>query len=449
MEHSLAAEIASRVSERGGRAYYVGGFVRDAVLGIENKDIDIEVHGIEPADLFSLLSELGEPLSYGSSFGIYSVKGSGIDVALPRTERATGRGHRDFEVFCDPYLGPEKAARRRDFTMNALMKDVLSGEILDFFGGMEDIRRGIIRHVDDDSFAEDPLRVLRAAQFAARFGFKMAPETVSLCSRMDLTALSRERVEGEMRKALEKAEKPSVFFEFLRETGQLGFWFPELKALIGVEQDPRFHPEGDVWVHSMEVLDRAASFRAEAKKPYFFMLAALTHDLGKADTTERPEKDGRLHAYGHEAEGVPIAERFLSRLTSDRELTAYVLNMIPLHMKPNLAAYAKPPLKKTNHMFDESVCPEDLIALALADRPVFSGSVPFSGDREFLEERLAEYRKIMNRPHVEGRDLIAAGLAPGEYFGELLGFAHKLRLAGIDKESALKQTLAMARKMNV
>ncbi|MBQ1907091.1 MAG: tRNA nucleotidyltransferase, partial [Firmicutes bacterium] len=254
MEHSLAAEIASRVSERGGRAYYVGGFVRDAVLGIENKDIDIEVHGIEPADLFSLLSELGEPLSYGSSFGIYSVKGSGIDVALPRTERATGRGHRDFEVFCDPYLGPEKAARRRDFTMNALMKDVLSGEILDFFGGMEDIRRGIIRHVDDRSFAEDPLRVLRAAQFAARFGFKVAPETVRLCSRMDLTALSRERVEGEMRKALEKAEKPSVFFEFLRETGQLGFWFPELEALIGVEQDPRFHPEGDVWVHSMEVL---------------------------------------------------------------------------------------------------------------------------------------------------------------------------------------------------
>ena len=242
--------IAEKAAEEGGRVYYVGGFVRDRLLGRESKDVDIEVHGIDPKTLLSILESVGEPLSFGSSFGIYSLKGEHIDIAMPRSEKAVGRGHRDFEVEVDPFIGTEKAASRRDFTINAMMEDVLTGEIVDYFGGREDLKKGVIRHVSGESFAEDPLRVLRCAQFASRFGFSVAPETEELCSKIDISALSRERVEEEMKKALLQGEKPSVFFEFLKRTGQLSFWFPELESCIGVEQDPVFHPEEPAYQHA-------------------------------------------------------------------------------------------------------------------------------------------------------------------------------------------------------
>ncbi len=438
--------IAEKVRDAGGRTFFVGGFVRDKYLGIENKDVDIEVHGVEPGALLGILDSVGEPLSFGSSFGIYSLKGCHIDIAMPRRERATGSGHRDFEVSVDPFIGPETAASRRDFTMNALMEDVLTGELLDFFGGIDDMKRGVIRHVRAESFVEDPLRVLRGAQFAARFGFSVAPGTVELCRGIDLSALSRERVEEELKKALLKGKRPSVFFEVLRGMDRLDVWFPELKSLIGLEQDPVYHPEGDVWTHTMEVLDRAAGFRQEAGNAYAFMLLALTHDLGKIVTTE--EVNGRIHAYGHETEGMPLVEAFLRRITGESEVIEYVLNMVPLHMKPNMVAYSRSALKVTNRMFDEAAVPKDLIYFSMADRPVFSGSEAFSGDSGFLLERLAQYEETMRRPFVQGRDLIEAGLAPGPYFSGLLEFAHKLRLAGVDKEDALKQTLAMARGMS-
>ncbi len=438
-------KIAELVSADGGRAYYVGGFVRDKILGIENKDVDIEVYGIMPERLLEILKEVGEPLSFGSSFGIYSLKGTHIDIAMPRKEHATGRGHRDFEVCVDPFSDTKSAARRRDFTMNALMEDVLTGEIVDHFGGRQDIQDRVIRHVDDKSFAEDPLRVLRGAQFASRFGFTVAPETVELCKGIDLSALSRERVEEELKKALLKGKKPSVFFEVLREMEQLDIWFPELKSCIEVQQDPKFHPEGNVWNHSMEVLDRAAAYRDRVSDPYSFMLLAITHDLGKISTTE--VIDGRIHAYGHETEGLPIAEKFLRRITGETAVIDYVLNMLPLHMKPNMVAYSKSAVKVTNRMFDEAVSPKDLIYFSMCDKPVLSGDDPFEGDSGFLFERLKVYEETMAKPYVKGQDLIDAGLEPGPYFSEVLEYAHKLRLAGIDKENALKQTLSYARKM--
>ena len=442
---SIAAEIAERVADAGGRAYCVGGFVRDKMLGRESRDVDIEVHGISPEELREILAGLGTPLSYGRSFGIYSLAGSGIDVAMPRRERKTGTKHTDFEVDVDPFIGTREAARRRDFTINALMEDILTGEIIDHFGGLEDLRTGVIRHVDDESFAEDPLRVLRAAMFAARFGFTIAPETEELCRGMDISDLSRERVEGELKKALLESERPSVFFEALRGMDQLDVWFPELKALIGVEQDPVYHPEGDVWVHTMEVLDRAAEYRDRVSDPYSFMLLALTHDLGKAVTTEFVK--GRIHAYDHENKGLPIAETFVRRITGEKDVLRYVKNMIPLHMRPNMHAYSHPGLKSTNRMFDAAADPEDLIWFSMADRPLMAGDEEFTGDSSFLFGRLREYREIMARPHVTGEDLIKAGLTPDESFSGILAYAHKLRLAGIEKESALKQTLAYARKM--
>ena len=445
MSRKLAEQIAEYVKEAGGRTFYVGGYVRDHLLGVENKDVDIEVHGIVPDALFEILKRVGEPLSFGKSFGVYGLKGEDIDIAMPRRERATGSGHKDFEIDVDPFIGTHEAARRRDFTINSLMEDVLSGEIIDHFGGCSDLEAGVIRHIDPETFVEDPLRVLRGAQFAARFDFSISPDTTELCRSIDLSALSAERVEEELKKALLKADRPSVFFESLREMDQLDVWFPELKQTIGLEQDPVFHPEGDVWTHTMEVIDRAAAFRDRVSEPYRFMLLALTHDLGKIVTTEM--KNGRIHAYEHETKGMPLVESFIGRLTGEKAVVDYVRNMVPLHMRPNVAAFSKPVLKSTNRMFYAAAAPEDLIWFAEADKPVMSGAFEFSGDRQFLLDRLKAYEETMAKPYVMGRDLIEAGLEPADDFTEILAFAHKLRLAGIEKDSALKQALTYAHKL--
>lgn len=441
----LARRIAELVNSRGGRVFYVGGFVRDRLKGTENKDVDIEVHGISPSQLEEILDTLGQRISIGESFGIYNLKGSPLDIAMPRKEEMRGHGHRDFDIFVDPYIGTEAAARRRDFTINALMEDVLTGEIIDHFGGREDLSRGILRHVDDKSFGEDALRVLRCAQFAARFGFEAAEETVQLCRSMELGHLPRERVMAELEKALLKAEKPSVFFEMLRQMGQLSCWFGELEALIGLPQNPVYHAEGDVWNHTMMVLDEAAKLRTQTENPLWFMLSALCHDMGKAVCTENVK--GAIHAYAHEKEGLPVVQGFLSRLTGETKLIKYVLNMVKLHMKPNTVAQAKAAPKTSMRMFDDAIDPEGLLCLALADDMGRIGPKPGGLNQTFLNERLEMYKALMARPFVQGRDLMEAGLRPGEYYTEALAYAHKLRLAGVDKENALKQTLAYARKL--
>ena len=443
-DREMAHELACRVQAQGGRAYFVGGFVRDAQLGIETKDFDIEVHGLTPSVLESILDELGQRLTIGESFGIYNLKGYSLDIAMPRKEHLRGQGHRDFDILVDPFIGTKGAALRRDFTVNALMQDVLTGEILDHFGGMEDLQQGVLRHVNDGSFGEDPLRVLRGAQFAARFQMTAAEDTVSLCRNMDLSHLSRERIEGELKKALLKAAQPSVFFETLRAMDQLEIWFPELKALIGVEQNPKYHAEGDVWNHTMMVLDEAAKLRHRVANPYWFMLSALCHDFGKASCTT--DSGGVLHAYDHETAGIPLAEAFLLRLTSETKLMEYVCNQTALHMKPNIAAAANSSVKSTNKLFDQSVDPMGLICLAFADDLGRITTEPSGWQEPFLLERLEIYQNTMARPYVMGRDLIAAGLTPGENFSAILSYAHKLRLAGIPKEQALKQVLAFARK---
>lgn len=439
----IAENIAKDACKLGGRAYFVGGYVRDALLGIENKDIDIEIHGVSPFELEKILDKFGERISIGESFGIYSLKGHNIDIAMPRRERATGKGHRDFEMLVDPFLGTRGAAKRRDFTVNAMMQDVLTGEIIDEFGGKEDLRNKLLRHVDRETFAEDELRVLRGAQFAARFGFSVADETVQLCRSIPLSHLSRERVEAELKKALLKAQRPSVFFEVLREMDKLLEWFPELSALIGVEQPPRHHAEGDVWNHTMMVLDEAARLRDKTSNPFAFMMTALCHDFGKAVCTKRIK--GEIHAYGHETEGLPIIKNFLDRITNENAVIKYVLNLAELHMRPNVLAGQRSSVKATNKMFDASICPKDLIFIAMADHLGRISLGESTSNDEFLFERLDIFNKTMEKPYVQGRDLIEAGLAPGENFGKLLDYAHKLRVSGVEKTEALKATLAFSR----
>lgn len=440
----MAVRIAELVAEKGGTVYYIGGFVRDRLRKKDSKDIDIEVHGILPKQLESILDSLGERIVIGESFGIYNLKGYSLDIAMPRKEENRGKGHKDFEICVDPFAGTYKAAIRRDFTINALMENVLTGEIVDHFGGIEDLKNGIIRHISDTTFSEDPLRVLRAAQFAARLNYSVADDTIILCKNMDLLSLPRERIMGELEKALLKAEKPSVFFETLRKMEQLSGWFPELKSTIGIGQNPKYHPEGDVWTHTMMVIDSAVQFRNSAGNPLGFMLSAVTHDFGKAICTE--VINGEIHSYNHETLGLPLIEKFMKRLTAEKSLIDYVINLSELHMKPVILATDNSSVKATNRMFDKSIDPEALIYLSMSDGLGKSTSDGYISHERFLFDRLEIFREYMSRPYVMGRDLIEAGVSPSERFSEYLKLAHKLRLAGTEKKNALREVLALAGK---
>lgn len=441
----LSREIARRVKAAGGRAFYVGGFVRDALMGVTSKDVDLEVYGLTPGALRALLKELGEVYERGASFGVLSLRHSDMDIAMPRTESPTGRRHTDFEVCVDPFLPPERACRRRDFTINAMLMDVCSGEILDFFGGQADLRDRVIRCVCPDTFVEDALRVFRAAQFAARMEARILPQTRELCAGMPVEDLSMERVWAEMEKALLKAEHPSIFFRELRGMDHLKEFFPEVAATIGVKQNPRFHPEGDVFEHTMLVLDAAAELRERAEQPLGFMLSALLHDLGKCVATQ-VQPDGRITAYRHEVLGAEWVQRQLRRLTRDERLIRYVENQVRLHMRPNMLCGAASRKIKTRLMFDESLCPNDLILLSRADA---SGKLdaPYRPENEaWLRERLEDYRRRMQLPMVTGQDLVNAGLRPGPEFAHLLSRARRLHLSGIDRPAALRQLLSEAKK---
>ncbi len=434
-----SVSLAEKIAKRGGRAYYVGGFVRDRLQGLENKDIDIEVHGITPDLLEEILSSIGGYIPAGKSFGVYKLTHHSIDVAMPRKETLTGKGHRDFKIDVDPFIGTKKAAIRRDFTVNAIMQDIITGEIIDHFGGQCDLENGILRHVNDAAFGEDPLRVLRGAQFAARFNFTIVPETIELCRKIDITTLSSERVFDELKKALLKSDKPSVFFENLRIMNKLSFWFSEVEKIIGIPQHSVHHKEGDVWTHTMMVLDECAKVSDKAEYPLYFMVSGLVHDFGKIVCTEF--KKGDYHAYRHETEGRDIIKPFVRRITNENSLLSYVLNMTELHMKPRILFNDNSSIKSTNKMFDSSASPNDLILLALCDGKGKIPSKPCKETEAFLRERLELFNEYMSRPYVTGQDLIEAGINPGKKFSELLKFAHKLRLSGVSKKEALPQIL--------
>lgn len=434
---SLAREISAAIREAGGRAYLVGGYVRDTLLGRKSKDIDLEVYGLTPARLFELLTGFGEPYTRGAAFGVLGLRHSDIDIAMPRKEKAVGGGHKDFEVYVDPFLPEEQACRRRDFTVNALMLDPLTNGVVDHVHGREDLKKGVLRHVDTNSFPEDPLRVFRAARFSAVLGFTLAEETVSLCRGIDVSALSRERVMEETSRALLKAERPSVYFRTLEKTGQLGCFFPEIQALIGAKQNPKYHPEGDVFTHTMNVLDAGAALKEETKEPLFFMYSCLMHDLGKPSSTVVCE-DGTLTCPDHAPRGVPFAEKALGRLTNDRRLIAYVLDMVKRHMDPLFLFKENARPDKTRALLDASVCSEDLLVLTRADS--LGKGKPTKPEKDlFWRERYSDYLTWRTEPRVSGADLIAAGFAPGEEMGKLLKLTYRWALEGVSREEALQR----------
>lgn len=442
--------LAEAAAEEGGRAYDVGGSVRDALLGRETTDRDIEVSGLTKERLEAVLARVFPPEAVkreGEAFGIYHlpdlIPGYDLQIALPRLEKRTGPGHKDFEITVAPDLTAAEAAARRDFTINAMRRDILTGEIEDPYGGKEDLEKDILRAVDPARFAEDPLRILRAAGFAARFKLNPNEELLRAGKEADLSTLSRERVEAELRKGL-LSDEPSRFFHTLRDMEQEEPWFHEIKLLRGVPQDPSYHPEGDVYIHTMIAIDRAAALREESDNPWYLLFLALTHDFGKVVKTF--EKDGRIHAYGHE-EALDLAMDFVRRITNDDALERYLRNMIPLHMRPNRAARANSRYSKTNRLFDEALNPKDLLFFSAADRPVSYTEEEFERDAFFLEERLHRYEALDRNERISGKDLREAGIPEGPHYQRLLEMAQKLWCAETKKSVALRQVLKEARKL--
>ena len=431
--------IARRVQARGGRALLVGGCVRDALLGRACTDIDCEVHGVSPDALRAILGEFGEIDESGRAYGIYTIRGAGIDVALPRTETRTGPGHKDFAVTVNPQLSPAQAALRRDFTVNAIMRDALTGEYVDPLGGMEDLMQGVLRAVPGDGFEDDPLRVLRGAQFAARFHLTPDEETLRRMRRMPTGHLSAARVCAEMNKALLTAREPDVFFRVLRDADALEPWFAELSALCGVQQNPLYHPEGDAFEHTLLTLRAAAEEKDRSSDPLHFMLAALTHDLGKAVSAVQDEH-GIWRAADHAETGVPLCGAMLARLGAPKAAIRYAQDMCRLHMRVHTGYYTQADATWMNLLFDESVCAGDLALLAVCDARG-TGKPRENADREeaFVMDALAAYGRAVSDPMPDARMLMAAGVSPGPGMKAALAEARRRVLCGEAPEQACAQ----------
>ncbi|MEQ1605756.1 MAG: HD domain-containing protein [Pyrinomonadaceae bacterium] len=435
-------ELASRVDSQGGRSMLVGGCVRDELMGIGHKDWDVEVYGLEPVRLREILDCVGDVNVVGEAFAVYKI-GHDLDVSIPRRERKVSGGHRGFVVEGDPEMPFEEACSRRDFTINAILEDILTGEIVDPFDGQGDIKKKVLRMVSSQTFAEDSLRVLRAAQFAARFVFEIDSDTVEMCKRIDVTDLPKERIWGEFEKLLLLPETPSIGLKWLYEFGVTAQLFPEMQALVGVPQEPDWHPEGDVDVHTLMVVDEARMLIDELDYPrkVTVMLGALAHDFGKPPNTEFV--DGRTRSRGHDEAGVEPTVSFLDTLgiyTLDGfDVRNQVVQLVRYHLKPGAYYGAKTPVGDgAFRRLAQKVEADLLYRVAKADS---LGRYP-NGDRSkmmfdseaqewFIEKvRELQVEKKAPDPILMGRHLIELGLMPGPQFKKILNGVYEMQLDG-------------------
>lgn len=425
------------------RAYLVGGCVRDWRLGVPGKDVDIEVFGIDYDALVSALARWGRSDLVGRSFGVVklTVEGETFDFSLPRRDSKMAPGHQGFAVEFDSTLTPRDAAARRDFTFNALMFDPRRGELLDFFGGEADLRARVLRHTSD-AFPEDPLRVLRGMQFAARFNLTAAPETVELSRRIAGTfpELAGERVLEEWLKWATKSTVLSAGLRFLRDCGWLSH-FPEPAALVGVPQDPEWHPEGDVWTHTLHCLDALVGLpewqTADEATRAVLTFAVLAHDFAKPQCTHTAERDGvpRLVSPGHEAAGGPLTENFLRRLGASNALLERVPPLVMNHLAHLQEASPRAVRRLANRLAPATI--RELTTVMIADafgRPPKPRVIP-AGVTELLAaaERL-DLQARAPKPILLGRHLIERGMTPGPNFGAILEAAFEAQLEGVFAE---------------
>jgi tRNA nucleotidyltransferase (CCA-adding enzyme) len=422
------------------RAYLVGGCVRDWLLGIPHTDYDIEVFGLEYEQLARALSQWGKVDLVGRSFGVVKLTTAHrqvYDFSIPRRDSKTAPGHKGFQVAFDPALTPKEAAARRDYTINTLMFDPRERQMLDFFGGESDLKLGILRHASP-AFPEDPLRVLRGMQFASRFNLAPAPETVQLARSIKMTypELAKERVREEWLKWAEKSKTPSLGLRFLADTEWIEH-FPELNATRGVPQDPEWHPEGDVFIHTCYCCDAMAQLKAWAGTDSFsrivLMLAVLTHDFGKATTTHEAEKKGKLRIVSpeHEKAGGPIAESFLNRINVPRPIRERVIPLILNHMAHFHEVTDRAVRRLAKRLEPESI--GNLLVLITADsmgRPPRPAVVPASVHAIAAKAEELSVKEKAPDPILLGRHLVEFGFVSGPELGIILRAAYDAQLAG-------------------
>ena len=415
----------------------VGGYLRDVLIDVESKDIDIEVYAVKNLEtLQKMLEGFGSLNLVGKSFGILKLTLGiyEIDFSLPRRESKKARGHRGFNVHLSGEMDFITAALRRDFTINAIGFDLNSSLLLDPYGGQKDLASHILRCVNETTFVEDPLRVLRAVQMAARFNLTCDDSLLKLMRKMVsegvLGELPKERLFGELKKLLLKAANPSIGFKLMDTLGILDF-LPELKALKGIPQDPEYHPEGDVWTHSLMAVDAMAVLRTnDDKRDLTLMLAILCHDFGKPYTTKIAK--GQWRALGHETAGLEPTRSFLERISNEKKLIENVLALVEQHQRPS-QFYKQKSKNPAIRRLMLKVNIKDLVMVAKADflgrstKAAASGQYPAG---EWLLEK-AGHLNIANgtiKPLLKGRDLIAAGLTPSDQFKVILDYAFEAQL---------------------
>ena len=450
-------DLSLAVRAAGGRALLVGGCVRDKLMGAQPKDWDLEVYALEAARLRESLDQFGSVNVVGEAFTVYKL-GNHVDISIPRRERKSGRGHKGFVIEGDPGMEVAEATRRRDFTINAILQDPLTGELIDPYEGQRDIQQRVLRAVSSETFAEDSLRVLRAAQFAARFEFDIDPDTVALCRSVDLGDLPAERIWGELEKLLLQAQRPSIGFEWLRKLGAIEQLFPEIQDLIEVPQDPEWHPEGDVFVHTKLVVDRARELIDELAYPrqVTVMLAALAHDFGKPATTEFLE--GRWRSRGHEEAGVPPAESFLTRINvhtlDGYNVRGQVIALVRDHLKPGEFYKKRDEIGEGAFRRLARRCEPDLLyRVSKADslgrnadwvpREKWYGA---EAQEWFIQRtRELEVERRAPDPILLGRHLLELGLQPGPQVGEITRAVYEMQLDG--RVRTLEEAIDEAKKI--
>jgi len=423
--------VCEAVRAAGGRALLVGGCVRDSALGLPAIDLDIEVYGIPPARLTQLLSGRFAVDLVGRAFQVIKIRGAPIDVSIPRSSSRGDTGAEGFETLSDPDLTPAEAAGRRDFTINAIGFDPLTGEVIDPFRGLDDLAARILRHTSE-KFAEDPLRVLRGMQLAARFDLDVAAETVALCREIELGSVARERVFEEWKKLVLRGLRPSRGLGLLRACGWIRY-FPELEALIGCKQDPEWHPEGDVWVHTLHCMDSFATERSgEEREDLIVGLAVLCHDLGKPATTSQVE-GGRITTRRHEPAGEAATRSFLGRMANERPLIDAVVTLVGAHLAPLQLFQARAGDAAVRRLARRVGRIDRVVRVARADR---AGRPPLEIERfeagDWLLERARALDVEAAAPEriVKGRHLIQLGLSPGPELGSMLEILYAAQLEG-------------------
>jgi len=438
------ARLLAALREAGGRPYLVGGAVRDALLELPLVDWDVEVFGLPADRLEPVLAAHGRVDAVGQAFRVYKLAGvegvgGALDVALPRRDSKVGPGHRGIAVSGEPELPLEEASRRRDFTINALMLEPDSGVLVDAWGGRDDLAARRLKAVDAATFGDDPLRALRGVQLAARFELQVDEATAALCASMPLAELPAERVFGELEKLLLKARRPSLGLALMKDWGMLPVVAPELVPLAATPQDPEWHPEGDVWVHTLQVVDEAASLldglEGDRPRRLAVMLGALCHDVGKPATTRF--EDGRVRSRGHEEAGLAPTESLLARFNVHTllgyDVRAQVLALVAQHLKPGQL------YDDRNRVSDGAIrrlaskCEADLLyrvakADCLGRRPGRFEPVAMEWFRERV--RALDVAVRPPEPLLKGRDLLELGMAPGPGLGRVLRAVYEKQLDG-------------------